>query len=138
MPVVKRLHLDANVVLRFLRNDHATHSPAAQRLFAEAKSGNLQLVISAVTVAEVFCVLTRSYKHSKADTGSKLLPLIQSSVTKADNRPRVIDPLQKAARANVDFGDAYLASSAAEFGETVASFDDDLNSFKDIVTVEPQ
>ncbi len=132
-----RHHLDANVVLRFLRNDHATHSPAAQRLFAEAKAGKSQLLLSAVTVAEIFYVLTKTYKHSRADTVSKLVPFLQSSVIEVDNRDRVLDTLQRAASANVDFGDAYLAASAAECGESVASFDDDLQIFKDINTIVP-
>jgi len=132
-----RLHLDANVVLRFLRNDHATHSAAAQRLFATAKAGKCKLTISAVTVAEVFYVLSRSYRHSRADTASKLLPLLRSSVIDVEGRDRVLDTLHRAATANVDFGDAYLAASAAENAESVASFDHDLQAFTDIKTIVP-
>ena len=133
-----RLHLDANVVLRFLRNDHGTQSPAAQRLFADAKDGNTQLLLSAVTVAEIFYVFIKTYKHSRPDAVSKLVPLLQSSVIEVDKRDRVLDTLQRAASANVDFGDAYLAASAAECGESVASFDGDLLAFKDINTIVPR
>lgn len=80
-----RFHLDANVVLRFLRNDDLLQSPAAARLFEKAKSKKLSLAISAVTVAETFYVLARVYKHTKPDAASKLRPLIQSEVIDVDD-----------------------------------------------------
>jgi predicted nucleic acid-binding protein len=39
--------------------------------------------------------------------------------------------------ANVDFGDGYLAATAAWRGERIASFDADLRSFTDVETVVP-
>lgn len=132
-----RYHLDANVVLRFLRNDDTNQSPAAARLFASAKAGKVRLTISAVTVAEAFYVLSRVYKHTKADAAAKLLPLMQSEVLEVDNRPRVLDALQRVTKANVDFGDGYLASAAVEHGDGIASFDEDLQSFTDVATVVP-
>jgi predicted nucleic acid-binding protein len=132
-----RFHLDANVVLRFLRNDDTNQSPAAARLFASAKAGEVRLTISAVTVAEVFYVLSRVYKHTKADAAAKLLPLMQSDVLEVDNRPRVFDALRRVTKANVDFGDGYLAATAVEQGDGIASFDDDLQSFTDVATVVP-
>jgi len=135
--VSPRYHLDANVVLRFLRNDDTNQSPAAARLFASAKAGKVRLTISAVTVAEAFYVLSRVYKHTKADAAAKLLPLMQSEVLEVDNRPRVLDALQRVTKANVDFGDGYLASAAVEHGDGIASFDEDLQSFTDVATVVP-
>ena len=132
-----RYHLDANVVLRFLRNDDTNQSPAAARLFASAKAGKVRLTISAVTVAEAFYVLSRVYRHTKADAAAKLLPLMQSEVLEVDNRPRVLDALQRVTKANVDFGDGYLASAAVEHGDGIASFDEDLQSFTDVATVVP-
>ena len=132
-----RYHLDANVVLRFLRNDDTNQSPAAARLFASAKAGKVRLTISAVTVAEAFYVLSRVYKHTKVDAAAKLLPLMQSDVLEVDNRPRVLDALQRVTKANVDFGDGYLASTAVEQGDGIASFDEDLQSFTDVATVVP-
>jgi predicted nucleic acid-binding protein len=135
--VSPRFHLDANVVLRFLRDDDTNQSPAAARLFASAKAGKVRLTISVVTVAEAFYVLSRVYKHTKADAAGKLLPLLQSDVLEVDNRPRVLDALQRVANANVDFGDGYLASTAVEQGDGIVSFDEDLQSFKDVATVIP-
>lgn len=135
--MIPRYHLDANVVLRFLRNDDTRQSPAAAKLFANAKSGKIHLLISAVTVAEVFYVLARVYKHTRADAAAKLIPLVHSDTIEVENRKRVLDALLRVTKANVDFGDGYLASTAAERGERIASFDRDLQAFTDIVTVVP-
>lgn len=135
--MIPRYHLDANVVLRFLRNDDTRQSPAAARLFANAKSGKTHLAISAVTVAEVFYVLARVYKHTRAAAAEKLIPLVHSDTLEVENRKRVLDALHRVTQANVDFGDCYLASTAAERGDRIASFDRDLQAFTDIVTVVP-
>ncbi len=135
--MIDRYHLDANVVLRFLRNDDPKHSPAAARLFARAKAGEIQLVLSAVTIAEVFYVLARVYKHAKPEAASKLLPLVQSDLLAVTDRSTAVDALLRVSKANVDFGDAYLAATAARSGDTVASFDSDFTSFPDVRTLTP-
>lgn len=133
-----RYHLDANVVLRFLRNDDPLQSQAAARLFEHAKAKKLRVAISAVTVAETFYVLARVYRHTKPDAAAKLRPLIQSDAIDVDDRSRVLDALERVIRANVDFGDGYLAATAAEDGGSIASFDEDLKRFKDVKTVVPE
>ena len=136
--MIPRYYLDANVVLRFLRNDDPRQSPAAAKLFASAKAGKAHLLLSDVTVAEVFYVLARIYKHSRADVSAKLSPFVHSDAVDVENRERVLDAMQRVAKANVDFGDGYLASAAAERGDKVASFDADLQSFPDIISIVPQ
>ena len=131
-------HLDANVVLRFLRNDDARQSPASAKLFARAKSGQVRLAISAVTVAEIFYVLARVYKHTRVEAAARLIPLIQSDALEAEHRKRILDALRRVTLANVDFGDAYLAATAVEQGDKVASFDTDLQFFPDLTTLVPQ
>ena len=132
-----RFHLDANIVLRFLRNDDPLQYPAAARLFENAKAKKLHLAVSAVTVAETFYVLARVYKHTKPDAAAKLRPLIQSDAIDVDDRSRVLDALERVISANVDFGDGYLAAIAAEDGGGIASFDEDFRRFRDVETVIP-
>ncbi len=138
MTMTSCYHLDANVVLRFLRNDDPRQSPAAAKLFASAKSGRIRLAISAVTVAEIFYVLARVYKHPRADAAGRLIPLIQSNVLEVEHRRRILDALRRVSAANVDFGDGYLAATAVEQGDKVASFDGDLQAFTDLTTMVPQ
>jgi len=128
----RRIHLDANVVLRFLRNDDPRQSPAAARLFQKAARGRESLFISAVTISEIFYALLASYGLSRADAAWKILPFVRAGVVDIEQQDCVIAALQGVISKNVDFGDAYLAAMAAHDKGLVASFDRDLRKFKDI------
>lgn len=129
---MKRLHLDANVVLRFLRDDDPKQSPAAHRLMREANEGKIALVLSAVTMAEIFYALRASYKLSRPEIATLLDGLVRSGVFELEAEARLLDALARVRTANVDFGDAWLAATAAEAGEPVASFDEDFGKFSDV------
>ncbi|MDB6021793.1 MAG: PilT protein domain protein [Pedosphaera sp.] len=128
----QRIHLDANVILRFLRNDDPKHSPAAARLFQKAVDGKVALFISAVTINEVFFAFTTTYKLSHPDAARKLQPFIRAGSVEFEHGTCVLDALQRVISENVDFGDAYLAATAAHDKGFVASFDRDLQKFRDI------
>jgi len=49
---------DANVFLRFLRNDHPQHSPAAKKLIEEAAASRVILQVPEIVVADIFYTLT--------------------------------------------------------------------------------
>lgn len=128
----QRIHLDANVILRFLRNDDARLSPAAAKLFQKAAAGKTALFVSAVTINEVFFAFTSYYKLSQPDVARKLIPFVRTGVAEFEHEDCLLDALQRVVAANVDFGDAYLAAFAARHDDPVASFDRDLGKFKDI------
>jgi predicted nucleic acid-binding protein len=130
---MKRYHLDANVVLRFLRNDDPQQSPEARQLVASAKAGHVVLAISAVTVAEVFYAFRASYKLSRSDVSELLGNLLRSSVFELEHEERILDAIARVEKFNVDFGDAYLAATAVETKEAVASFDKDFKKFPDLI-----
>jgi predicted nucleic acid-binding protein len=132
----RRIHLDANVILRFLRNDDPRQSPAAARLFQKAAGGTAALFVSAVTINEVFYAFTSSYKLSHPDAAGKLLPFVRAGVVEFEHEHCLLDALRRVISENVDFGDAYLAARAAHAGDLVASFDHDLKKFKDIETCD--
>ena len=129
---MKRLHLDANVVLRFLRDDDVKQSPAARRLIGEASGGKIVLVLSAVTVSEIFYALRAAYKLSRTEIVTLLDALVRSGVFEVEQELRLLDALDGVRTANVDFGDAWLAASAKEAGEGIASFDQDFSKFADV------
>jgi predicted nucleic acid-binding protein len=97
----------------------------------------VHLLLSAVTVAETFYVLVKVYGLSRTEAAGKLLPFIQSRVIEVESSSRVADALQRVARANVDFGDGYLAATAAERGDKIVSFDEDMRVFADVTTEAP-
>ncbi|MSU51733.1 MAG: PIN domain-containing protein [Opitutus sp.] len=135
---MKRLHLDADVVLRFLRDDDVKQSPAARRLIGEANEGKVVLVLSTVTVAEIFYALRASYKLPRPEIATLLDGLVRSGVFEVEYEVRLLAALARVRTANVDFGDAWLAAAAGEAGEAVASFDEDFGKFPDVEWVRPK
>jgi predicted nucleic acid-binding protein len=135
---MKRLHLDANVVLRFLRDDDATQSPAARRLIGEASKGAVVAVLSVVTAGEIFYALRASYKMPRPEAAALLDGLVRSGAFEIEQEGRLLAALARVRTANVDFGDAWLAATAVEAGEAVASFDEDFGKFSDVEWVRPK
>ena len=129
---MKRLHLDANVVLRFLRDDDPKQAPAARRLIGEANAGKVTLALSVVTLGEIFYALRASYKLPRPEIAGLLTNLLHSGVFEVEHELRLLDALARVQAANVDFGDAWLAATAAEAAEPVATFDDDFEAFADV------
>jgi predicted nucleic acid-binding protein len=129
---MKRLHLDANVVLRFLRDDDPRQSPLARKLIGEANAGKLTLALSVVTVAEIFYALRASYILPRPEIAAHLTSLLRTGVFDAEEEPRLLAALARVQAANVDFGDAWLAAIAAETGDAVATFDEDFAAFTDV------
>jgi predicted nucleic-acid-binding protein len=129
---VKQVHLDANVLLRFLRNDDAEQSPLAARLFNRAQSKEVQLLVSPVILLEVFHVLAGAYSMPRPQAAQILLMLVTSKLVQCENVVVTTDALQRITSQKISFGDAYLAASAVHTGVSVASFDRHLSEFKDV------
>ena len=137
LPRVPAYQLDANVLLRFLRNDHKDHSPRASRFIQDANSGKITLEVAAVTVAEIFYALKAAYKVDRRSVARTLAAVFNTPAFRLAERVRVLDALARVEHANVDFGDGYIAATAAETSRPVASFDRDLDRFVDIQRHEP-
>ena len=129
--------MDANILLRFLRNDHKDHSPRAARFIQDANSGKFILEVSPVTVAEIYYALKAAYRVDRRTAAQTLAAVLNTPAFHLSQRHRVFDALSRVQRANVDFGDGYLAACAAESGNPVASFDRDMDRFADVRRHEP-
>lgn len=127
-----RYLLDTNVLLRFLRQDHKTLSPRATELFAQASEGRAVLVVFDLTIAEALWVLTSHYEEDLRDVAAVLSRLIASPGIRCDNAAIIRDALDRTEATGLDFMDCYLAARAAHGGETIATFDKDLQRFDDI------
>jgi predicted nucleic acid-binding protein len=135
--VTKRYLVDANVVLRFLVQDHPVHSKAALRLFTRAENGEVELVIASWTVAEIVYTLSSVYKRSRADVAKLLKAIVTAVGVQCQQQDVVLDAFERFVSKNVDFADALLASEAAALKLEIASFDRDLDKFPDIKRFEP-
>lgn len=137
MSAKKTLLIDANLILRLLRNDHAEHSKLARDLFTRATRGELVLHVSSYTIAEVAHVLRSGYKVSRTDSASALIKVINLSGVSLGAETWVLDGLQRYLATNVDIADCFLAAQSVALAKAVVSFDADLKKFRDITRLSP-
>jgi predicted nucleic acid-binding protein len=135
---MKELLLDANVLIRFLVQDDPGQSPAATALFEAAERRECLLHLDSLAVAEAVYVLVGRYRRSRADVVEALLAVIHNPGVETAESGQVTDALRRFGAVNVDFADAWLAARAAHLRHGVASFDRDLDKFKDIRRLEPK
>ena len=134
---MKEFLLDANVLVRFLVQDDPKQSAAAMALFEKAERREVALHLDGLVVAETVYVLIGRYGRNRTEVANVLLALIQNAEITTMEEGVVTDALQRFAAFNVDFSDAWLASRSAHLHHPVASFDRNLDKFKDIKRVEP-
>ncbi|HYO12175.1 MAG TPA: PIN domain-containing protein [Thermoanaerobaculia bacterium] len=120
---MKRLWVDANVLLRFLTGEPEGLAERSARLMRRAESGEVRLVLSPLVVAEIVWVLKSFYGPSYADIARVVVPLLSADGIEIDQREIMIQAIELARDKNVDFLDAVLALQAVRNGETVCNFD---------------
>jgi predicted nucleic-acid-binding protein len=134
---MKNWLFDANVLVRFLVQDDPRQSPAATQLLLAAERKEVKLHLDVQAVAEVVYVLMGRYGRKRLEVARALLAIMQSPGLEVEDSATVVDALNRFGSMNVDFSDAWLAARAARTQRPVASFDRDLDKFKDIQRVEP-
>lgn len=135
---MKQLILDTNVLVRFLVQDDPKQSAAASKLIAAAQSGDTELVLDRMVVTELIYVLMGHYKRVRVDVANTILAIVQSPFVRADDESLLIDALLRFRDHGVDFVDAWLSAKAAVLSFPIASFDRDLDKFKDVTRHEPK
>jgi predicted nucleic acid-binding protein len=130
--------VDTNVLVRFLTREPPGMAAAAKALVEAADAGEVVLEVLPLIVAETVYTLESFYEMDRQEVASKLILLLQSRGIKPHERGRVLDALARHRDQNVHFADAYLAAVGAQSGVSVASFDGDLDKFKDVRRFEPK
>ncbi len=120
---MKRLRIDANVLLRFLTGEPKDLAERAARLMARAERGEVVLVLSPLVVAEMVWVLKSVYRRSYEEIAQVLIPLLSAAGLEAEDREMMIEAMELTRTRNVDFLDAVLALQALHEGETICTFD---------------
>lgn len=121
---MKRLRVDANVLLRFLTGEPESLAQRAARLIRRAEAGEVLLVLSPLVVAEMVWVLKSFYRRSAGEIAEVLIPLFASDGLEVKDREILVGALELARDKNVDFVDAVLALESVRDQETVCSFDE--------------
>ena len=135
---MKRLILDTNVLVRFLVQDDAKQAAAATKLINDAQSGAYELVLDRMVIAELVFVLMLHYKRARVDVANTVLAIVRSPYVRVEQEAELVDSLLRFRDHGVDIVDAWLAAIGARSGTGVASFDRDLNKFKDVKRHEPK
>jgi predicted nucleic acid-binding protein len=131
---------DANIFLRFLRNDHPQHSPAAKQLIEEAAASRVRLQVPEIVVADIFYTLTAPMmKTPRATAARQLASLLQQPGIDLENRHRVFDILALCETRDVDYGDAALMVAAQGPAQKIpiVTYDKDFTGVPGITAFSP-
>lgn len=120
---MKRVWVDANVLLRFLTGQPPDLAERARAFMEQVDRGEVEAGLSLLVLAEVAWVLRSFYKHPMARIAEVLVPVIAAEGIYMEHPDLAIGALELAGRTGVDFADAYLALWAQQGGEPVCTFD---------------
>ena len=135
--MIRRYLLDANVVIRFLVQDHAEHAKSATKLFQDAENGEVELILMPWIIAEIVYTLAGSYGVVRSEISKRLKAIMSAVGVITEERAVLADAFDRYASKNVDFADALLAAESKALNVAPASFDRDLDKFPDIQRYEP-
>ncbi|HUE56105.1 MAG TPA: PIN domain-containing protein [Candidatus Udaeobacter sp.] len=130
--MTKRRHVDTNLIVRYLVQDHEKHAKAAGRLFDACDRGDVVIVVLPAVLAECVFVLESFYEHPRGDIASALGRLISSPCVEIDGAAIHLDALDRYRKTKVHFVDCLIAATAATENMPVASFDQDFRKFTDV------
>jgi predicted nucleic acid-binding protein len=130
--------LDANILLRFLTNDHPGHGAAAKKLFEDAGSGKVSLRIPFIAITETVFTLQSYYEIDRADIGRELLKILTASGVTTTCPGWILEAIEDYQNRNVSLGDACVVAEAKADQLTVTSFDRGLDKFPGFKRHEPR
>jgi predicted nucleic-acid-binding protein len=130
------LFLDANAILRYLRDDVPVQANAVRLRLIQAQAGRLVLEIHPLILAEVLFVLQSFYAVPRQKIAAVLTTFLDTPGIKMHEERRVREAFTRYLKNKVSFIDAYLAVLGAEFSWEILSFDKGLDKFRDIRRIE--
>ena len=135
---MRRVYIDANVILRFLTGDPPDMAAAARALFEAVEQGKVILVIDEIIVAEAVWVLKSFYGYPHDEIARILSELLSHDGLEAGNIPGLLVALDLFAEKNIDFADALVAVHMRERGILeIFSFDLHFDRVADVVRLSP-
>lgn len=113
--------LDANVVLRYLLNDHPDHSLRARALVERAERGEVKLKVAPHVVCEIVYVL-ESLEYSREEIYGALMDFGRIDGVQLVDADVILEAAMDYRDKNVDFSDALLAAISRMHSEKVWTF----------------
>jgi len=130
--VSKQRLIDANLVVRYLVQDHDKYARAAGRLFDACDRVDVVIVVLPVVLAECVFVLESFYRHPRTDIASALGRLISSPGVEISEVTIHLDALNRYRGTKAHFVDCLIAATAAAKNVPVSTFDQDFRKFVDV------
>ena len=113
--------IDANIVLRYLMNDHAENSSKAKEII---EKNIVEIPVEAL--CEVVYVLTGYYKINRQNVSFELKRFFESTNCNLEHREAVLKGLEYFAKQNLDFVDCILAGYSDAEKDEIFTFDEKL------------
>ena len=128
--MIKKIIVDANIVIRFLLNDHPTLSSRAKAIFLKAQQGNIIIYIDEVILAEVIWTLSSFYKIKKLDIVDRLEKLLSQNWIINPKKKLLIKALMLFGTSNLDYIDCWVFEVSKYQKITLETFDEDLKKLR--------
>lgn len=106
--MISTLLADANVIIRFLLNDHPKLSQEAKTIFSKAEKGVIKIYLDEVVLAEVVWTLSSFYKVKKTDLVDKLEKLLSQDWIINPRKSILFETLDLYKRSNVEYIDCWI------------------------------
>lgn len=137
---MSRIILDTNVIIRLLTADDEVKQKKSARLFEKIKERKLIAFIHDVIFAEIVFVLVskKLYNLPKHTIQSLLLPIVNLTNIKFNNKKKAKRALELFVKYDIDFEDAFIAADAENEKTEIVSFDKDFKKIPSIISNEPK
>lgn len=121
--MTQTLLIDANVVIRFLLNDHPALSFLSKSIFLKAQQGKIKIYLDEVVIAEVIWTLSSFYKIKKADLVDKIEKLISQNWIVNPRKTLFFKALNLFRSTSLDYIDCWIYTVSKSQGITLETFD---------------
>jgi len=122
---LKSILVDANVILRYLLGDDKEFFEKSEEIFNKALSGEVEIYIKEVVIAEVVYVLEKFYNIDRQEIAEVLKNLLLLRGIKTENKVYVLRAFDIYADKKLDFVDCILCAMSEDY--EILTFDKKLN-----------
>lgn len=119
--------VDANIVLRYILNDHPILSVQASEII-----DNNRVIMVVEVLCEIVYVLQKVYSVPKIEIASIICELIDSSIILSEKEDVIKKALTIYATRNIDIVDAILCAYHSVENKKIYTFDDKLNKYLNV------
>jgi len=121
--MTKTIIVDANVIIRFLLNDHPKLSPQAISIFSQAQKKLIKVYLDEVILAEVIWTLSSFYKIKKANLTENIEKFLSQDWVVSKKKDLMLNALYLYKSSNLDYIDCWAYVVSQDFKFKLETFD---------------